>query len=76
VKAQQELNLVTIIKDNTNVFTNKLTARGVPKRISILYWMQWGTLSLKTRKMLRFSKPLLLSLIIRPVIFKALSTPT
>jgi len=43
-----------------NVFMNIVTGRGGPRRISILNWMQQGTLSLRMRKRLRFSKPSLL----------------
>lgn len=56
-----------------NVFMNIVTGRGGPRRISILNWMQQGTLSLRLRKRLRFSKPSLLqSLTVRPVILQVL----
>jgi len=34
--------LLTTIK---NVFTNILTARGEPRRFSILYWIWWGNIT-------------------------------
>lgn len=62
--------LLEIIKKN--VFLNTLTARGGPRRISCLYWMQWIILPPRVR--LRFSMPsLLLPLVVRPVINRVFS---
>jgi len=64
VKAQQELNLDTTVKDKNDLQISK--RRSV--RISVLYQLWQGILPLTMRKRLRFSVPsLLLSLIVRPV---------
>jgi len=42
-KAQLELNLATGVKENKELFTNIFTVRGGLRKISILYWMRWGT---------------------------------
>jgi len=51
-----------------------MKTKGRPRRISIRYWMWWGTLPPTMRKMLRYSMPfLLLSFIVRTVILRVLS---
>ena len=43
-KAQLELSLAAGVKENKkNIFTNTLTVSGGLRKISILYWMWWGT---------------------------------
>ena len=42
-EAQLELNLATGVKENKELFTNIFTVRGGLRKISILYWMRWGT---------------------------------
>ena len=49
-KAQYELNLATMVKDNQNVFKNILIARGGPRTISILYWMQSGKMTTENKE--------------------------
>jgi len=67
-KAQLELNPTTTVDvKNIYVFTDILTTKGGPRRISILYWMQQGMLPPRMRKRLRYSMPSIhLSLTVRP----------
>ena len=74
-KAQQDLSLAAIVRDDeNNVFTNILVARGGPRRISLLYSTRWGTSPPRRRKRLKFSTPSSLpSLAVRPAILRVLS---
>jgi len=38
-KAQLELRLATVVRDNKKLFTNTLTTKRGPRRISLPYWM-------------------------------------
>lgn len=38
-KAQLELSLASVVKNNKNAFIDTSTAKGGLQRISILYWM-------------------------------------
>ena len=46
-KAQLELNLGTVVRDNKKSFTNTLTIEREPRRISILYCMRGGNIAMK-----------------------------
>jgi len=68
-KAQLELRLATVIRDKKNVFTNTLTTKKGPRRVSIPYWMQGAILPTRMRKRLKhFTPSLPESLIVRLVI--------
>jgi len=54
-KAQLELSLATVVRDNKKLFTNILTTKRGPRRVSLPYWMRGGILSTKMRKRLRYS---------------------
>jgi len=43
-KAQLELRLATVLRDNKNVFTNTSTTKRGPRRLFIPYWMRRGIL--------------------------------
>jgi len=68
-KAQLELRLATVVRDNKKYFYNTSTTKRGPRRVSILYWMQGGTLTTRMRNRLRHFVPSLpQSLIVRLVI--------
>jgi len=56
-KAQLELRLATVVRDNKNVFTNTSTTKKGPRRVSIPYWMQGEMLPTRMRKSLRYLMP-------------------
>ena len=56
-KAQLELRLAIIVKDNKNVFTNTSITKREPRRISILYWVWGKMLPPRIRKRLRYLMP-------------------
>lgn len=69
------IHVDTVLTENISFFPNTWTVRGGLRRTSILYWMQQGPWRIKKR--LRFSMPsLLISLKVRPVIFRLLYLQT
>ena len=56
-KAQLELRLATVVRDNKKFFTNTSTTKRGPMRVSIPYWMRGGMLSTRMRKRLRYLMP-------------------
>jgi len=68
-KAQLELRLATVVRDNKNFFTNTSATERGPRRVCIPYWMRGGILPTRMRKRLRSLMPSLpYSLIVRLVI--------
>jgi len=49
-KAQLELRLATVVRDNKNIFTNASTTKRGPRRISIPYWMCGGSIATKNEE--------------------------
>jgi len=70
-KAQLDLSLATVVRDNIKNFTNTSTTKREPMRVSIPYWMRGGILSTRTRKRLSYLMPSLpQSLIVSPQCWK------
>ena len=56
-KAQLELRLATVVRDNKKCFYKYINNKSGPRRVSIPYWMRGVILSIRMRKRLKYFMP-------------------